>query len=171
MHQALELHGLSCKSTLRYFTKLFTITETITSYKSIQRSSTILHVTQKAENTEEEVDEIEIEANRSHDVLIGGEAAVDEVCVIDDIPTEQQSAPNGVNETHSRVEWNEHANKAGHNCHSVRSAIQRTKEITLPNARRPPNSHGPIPEKSYYKGGSLKCRTSEIQRNSPCSVA
>ena len=45
---------------------------------------------QKAENTEEEVDEIQIEANRPHDILIGGEAAVDEVGVIDDISTSRR---------------------------------------------------------------------------------
>ena len=84
---------------------------------SALQASTILHVVQKAENIEEEVDEIEIEADCSQDVLIGGEAAVDEVCVIDDIPTEQQSASHGINEIHSRVEWDEHANEACHNCH------------------------------------------------------
>jgi hypothetical protein len=55
---------------------------------SALQASTILHVAQKTENIEEEVDEIEIETDCSHNVLIGGEAAVDEVCVIDDIPTE-----------------------------------------------------------------------------------
>jgi len=104
--------------------------ETIISNKSPSsalQSSTILHVAQKTENIEEEIDEIEIEADCSHDVLIGGEAAVDEVCVIDDIPTEKQSASNGINETHSRVEWDEHANKAGHNCHIFKSGFKRTK--------------------------------------------
>lgn len=86
---------------------------------SALQDSTILHVTQKAENIEEEVNEIEIEADCSQDVLVGGEAAVDEVCVIDDIPTEQQSASNGINETHSRVEWDKHANKAGHTCKNL----------------------------------------------------
>jgi hypothetical protein len=60
-----------------------------------------LQTIQKTENTKEEVDEIEIEANRPYDVLIRGEAAVDEVSVIDDISTEQQSASNGVNEAES----------------------------------------------------------------------
>jgi hypothetical protein len=73
------------------FTKLFTIRETIKRNKSPSsalQASTILQVAQKTENTEEEVDEIEIEADCPQDVLIGGEAAVDEICVIDDIPTE-----------------------------------------------------------------------------------
>ena len=90
---------------------------------SARSASTVLHIAQKAENIEEEVDEIEIEADCSHNVLIGGEAAVDEVCVIDDIPTEQQSASNGVNEAHCRAEWDKHADKAGHNCHIFRSEI------------------------------------------------
>jgi hypothetical protein len=86
-----------------------------------------LQTIQKTENTEEEVDEIQIEANRSYDILIGGEAAVDEVSVIDDVSTEQQSASNGVNEVESRAERDEHANKAGHNCDNFRSGIQRTR--------------------------------------------
>lgn len=92
--------------------------------------STVLQAAQKTENTEEEVDKIEVEANCSHDVLIGGEASVDEVSIIDDIPTEQQSASNGVNEIESRAERDEHANKAGHYCHIFRSGIQRTNDIT-----------------------------------------
>jgi hypothetical protein len=80
------------------------IRETINIDKSPFNSSqpsTVLHIAQETENIEEEVDEIEIEANCSHDVLIRGEALVDEIRVIDDISTEQQSAPNGVNEIES----------------------------------------------------------------------
>jgi hypothetical protein len=36
--------------------------------------------------------------------------------------------------------------------------------MTLRNATRPPNSHGPIPEKSYYKQGSLNCHRNGIQQ-------
>jgi hypothetical protein len=53
-----------------------------------QLSSTVLRDAQDTEDIDEEVDEIEIEANRSHNVLVRGEAAVDEVRIIDDISTE-----------------------------------------------------------------------------------
>jgi hypothetical protein len=151
LHQALSTVVMQKRTSI--FLQILLNHKSKKSPSSAHQASTILHVTQKAENIEEKVDEIEIEADCSQDVLIGGEAAIDEVCVIDDIPTEQQSASNGINEAHSRVERDKHANKAGHNCQIFRSGVQRTKEMTLPNARRPPKSHGAIPEKSYYKRG------------------
>jgi hypothetical protein len=66
--------------------------------KSDRFRSAILHVAQKTEDVEEEIDEIEVETNCPHDVFVGGEAAVDEVRVVDDVSTEQKCAHKGVYE-------------------------------------------------------------------------
>ena len=68
----------------------------------------------------EEVDEIKIEANRSQDVLVRREAAVDEVRVIDNISTEQQRASDGVDEIESGAEWEKYADETCHNCQIFR---------------------------------------------------
>jgi hypothetical protein len=79
-----------------------------------------LHVAQETEDVKEEVDEIKIEANRSQDVLVRRETAVDEVRVIDDISTEQQRASDGVNEIESGAEREKYADEACHNCQIFR---------------------------------------------------
>jgi hypothetical protein len=78
--------------------------------------SAILQVAQETENTKEKIDEIEVETNCPHDVFVGGEAAVDEIRVVDDVSAEQKCAHNGVYEIHSRAEWDENSDEAGHHC-------------------------------------------------------
>jgi hypothetical protein len=79
-----------------------------------------LQAANKTKNTKEEVDKIEIEANCSENVLVGGKATVDKVRVIDDISTEQQSASNGVNEVEGGAEREDGADETCHNCHTMR---------------------------------------------------
>jgi hypothetical protein len=85
---------------------------------------TILYVVQETEDIEEEVDEIEVKANCPHDVLIRRESVIDEVCVVDDITTEEQSTSNSEYEIEGRAEGDEHANKACHHCHIMRSRVR-----------------------------------------------
>jgi len=86
-----QARGFIPRSTFQYFTKHFAIGNTWKNnwqHDPIQLSSTVLRDAQDTEDVDEEVDEIEIEANRSHNVLVRGEATVDEVRIIDDISTE-----------------------------------------------------------------------------------
>lgn len=48
-----------------------------------------------AKDMEEEVDEVQIEADSSHDVFLGGELVHNHMCVKYDEPAEQQSSSNG----------------------------------------------------------------------------
>lgn len=116
----------SCQKLLQKHFSIFIIIKKHRGHNKhyIQLFSTILHVAQETEDTEEEVDEIEVEADRPQDILIGGVATVDEVCVIDDISTEYQCSNDCVDEVDSRVEWDEHANEACHNCRILRSGVQ-----------------------------------------------
>jgi low affinity Fe/Cu permease len=56
-----------------------------------------LNVVKETEDIEEEIDEIKIKANRSHNKFIGREALVNDVGVIDYISTEDQAPSNGEN--------------------------------------------------------------------------
>ncbi len=84
--------------------------------KSNQSRSAILHVAQETEDIKEEIDEIEVETNCPHDVFVGGEAAVDEVRVVDDVSAEQKCSHKGVYKIHSRAEWDKDSDEAGHHC-------------------------------------------------------
>ena len=84
--------------------------------KPDQFRSAILQAIQETEDTKEEIDEIEVETNCPHDVFIGGEAAVNEECVVDDVSAEQKRADQGVYKIQSRAEWNEDSDEAGHHC-------------------------------------------------------
>jgi hypothetical protein len=92
------------------------IRETIKTNKSNQSRSAILQVAQETENTKEKIDEIEVETNCPHDVFVGGEAAVDEIRVVDDVSAEQKCTHNGDYEIYCRTEWDEDSDEAGHHC-------------------------------------------------------
>ena len=48
-----------------------------------------------AQDVDEEVDEVQVQTDRSHDVLFRGELVHDDVCIKYDEATEQQGTPNG----------------------------------------------------------------------------
>ena len=108
------------KSLHKHISRFYKFHHTV--HNKCQRNppSTVLHVAQETEDAEEEVDEIKIETNRPQDVLVWGEAAVDEVRVIDDVSAEQQSPTNGVNETESGAERDECADETCHDCQILR---------------------------------------------------
>ena len=95
-------------------------------------------------------DVLKIKANGTHDELIRRKPLVDHIRVIDDVTTEKEGATDGVDQVHRTIERNEHPDDASHDCGSNKiRVISIWAEKDAPSAIRPPNSHGPSPEKSY----------------------
>lgn len=97
---------------------------------------------------------LEIEADSPHDVLVGGQALVDDVCVINDVATENETSSDCHDEIKCAVEGEEHSNKASSHWTqwhemSVKVPAKHGERCNTPNATRPPKRNGPIPEKSY----------------------
>jgi len=49
-----------------------------------------------------------------HNVLIGRQSLVDLVCVVDNVPGEEQRPEEGVDKVHGPPEWYEHADESSH---------------------------------------------------------
>lgn len=60
----------------------------------------LLHGVQDAENVQEEVDDVQVEVDGGQHMLLGGELVHEEVGVIDDEGTEEESTCPGVHQLH-----------------------------------------------------------------------
>jgi len=94
---------------------------------------TILEVVEKAENVEEEIDEIQVETDSAHNKFIRGQLCVDDVGVVHDVTTKEEASTDGHDKIHCFAEWDENSNKASHH-HGNESAKQEwshAREVIL----------------------------------------
>jgi len=73
-----------------------------------------LGVAEETEDVEEKVDEVEVKTDRAHDVFVGRQALVDEICVIDDVSAEDEATTNREDKVHGAAERDENSNEASH---------------------------------------------------------
>ena len=59
-------------------------------------------------------DSLEVKADCAHDELVGRESLVDDVGVVDNVTTEDETASASENDIHSAAERNENSHKASH---------------------------------------------------------
>jgi len=82
--------------------------------RHIEGKLIVIHVVEDAENHQEEINEVKIEADSAHDVLIGTKSLGDEVGVEYNISTEQQASEEAIDQVHCSAKWNEDSNETGH---------------------------------------------------------
>jgi len=94
------------------------------------RSLVILEVVEEAKNAQEEIDEVEVQADGSHNVFIWGKPTVDQVRVVDDVPAKQDRPSNRVQEVNCMREGDEYPDNSGH------TECNETAEEPRPQARK-----------------------------------
>jgi len=77
-------------------------------------TSAVVDVVEETKNAEEQVDEVEVKRDGSHDELVWRELVVDKVGIIHDISTKQETASDGEYKVHGSTKRNEDADEAGH---------------------------------------------------------
>jgi len=101
-------------------------------------TSPVVDVVQDAEDAQEKVQEVEIERNGTHNVLVRRQLLVDEEGVKDDVSRKDETSSGGVNEVHGAVEGNEDADESGGDkgqeatkqewCHSRKVVLRLERE-------------------------------------------
>jgi len=76
--------------------------------------STLLQVVEEAQDAQEQVDEVEVEADSAHDKLIRRKLRVNEVRVVDDVAREDEASTNCIDQVHRFAEGDEELYEAGH---------------------------------------------------------
>jgi len=78
------------------------------------RSLVILEIVEEAQDAQKEVEEVKVQADGSHDVLIWGKSVVDQVRVVYDVSAEQERPSNRVQQVDGVREGNEQPNNPRH---------------------------------------------------------
>lgn len=74
----------------------------------------IFDIVEDAKDHQEKVDEVKVEADCTHDVLIGAESLGNKESIEYYVSTEQDASEESIDQVHRSAKWNEYSNKAGH---------------------------------------------------------
>jgi hypothetical protein len=106
--------------------------------------------TSRSQNKRSKQHILKVKRDGTQDVLIGGELRVDEVGIIHDVSTEDETSSNREDEVHGLAKGDEDTDEAGHDWtpRVKQQVTEGDNEIVL-KAMRAPKRKGPIPEKSH----------------------